>query len=64
MFNSAPETAQRLVVFLVLDAMYAYFKALPDSSMDAQGHRALRAVLVVDEARRVLSFGQPSLKRL
>jgi DNA sulfur modification protein DndE len=59
--HGAQETAQRLIVFLVLDALYAYFKALPDSAMDAQGHRALRLVLVVDEARRVLSYGQPSL---
>ena len=59
--HSAPETAQRLIVFLVLDAMYAHFKTLPDSAMDAQGHRALRLVLVVDEAKRVLSYGQPSL---
>jgi hypothetical protein len=55
--HNAPETAQRLIVFLVLDALYAYFKSLPDSSMDGQGHRALRMVLVVDEARRVLSYG-------
>ncbi len=59
--HNAPETAQRLIVFLVLDALYAYFKSLPDSAMDGQGHRALRLVLVVDEARRVLSYGQPSL---
>ncbi len=59
--HGAEESAQRLIVFLVLDALYAHFKALPDSEMDAQGHRALRAVLVVDEARRVLSYGQPSL---
>ncbi len=59
--HDAEESAQRLIVFLVLDALYAYFKSLPDSGMDAQGHRALRLVLVVDEARRVLSYGQPSL---
>jgi hypothetical protein len=59
--HEAPETAQRLVVFLVLDALYAYFKSLDDAPMDRQGHRALRSVLVVDEARRVLSYGQPSL---
>ncbi len=59
--HNAPDTAQRLIVFLVLDALYAYFKSLPDSAIDSQGHRALRLVLVVDEARRVLSYGQPSL---
>jgi DNA sulfur modification protein DndE len=59
--HAAPETAQRLIAFLMLDALYTHFKLLPDSAMDAQGHRALRLVLVVDEARRVLSYGQPSL---
>jgi energy-coupling factor transporter ATP-binding protein EcfA2 len=59
--HGTEESAQRLIVFLVLDALYAHCKALPDSEMDAQGHRALRVVLVVDEARRVLSYGQPSL---
>ena len=59
--HEAAETAQRLVVFLMLDALYAYFKSLDDAPMDRQNHRALRLVLVVDEARRVLSYGQQSL---
>ena len=59
--HDAPETAQRLVIFLILDAMYASFPSLPDSAMDAQGHRAIRLVLGIDEARRVLGYGQPSL---
>lgn len=59
--HEGQETDQRLIVFLVLDALYAYYKSLHDSAMDRQGHRALRTVLVVDEARRVLSYGQPSL---
>ena len=62
--HAAPETAQRLIVFLVLDALWAHFKAMPDSAIDEQGRRALRMVLVVDEARRVLSYGQPSLIEL
>ena len=32
-----------------------------DAPMDRQNHRALRLVLVVDEARRVLNYGQLSL---
>jgi DNA sulfur modification protein DndE len=59
--HGAAESAQRLVAFLVLDAMYAYFKSLDDAPMDRQSHRALRQVLVVDEARRVLKYRQPSL---
>jgi DNA sulfur modification protein DndE len=59
--HEATETAQRLVVFLMLDALYAYMKSLDDAPMDRQNHRRLRLVLVVDEARRVLNFGQLSL---
>jgi DNA sulfur modification protein DndE len=62
--HDAEESSQRLIVFLMLDALYAHFKSLPDSDMDAHGHRALRLVLMVDEARRVLSYGQPSLINL
>lgn len=57
----ATETAQRLIVFLVLDALYAYCRALPDSDLDEQGHRALRLVVGIDEARKVLGYGHPSL---
>jgi DNA sulfur modification protein DndE len=56
--HEAAETAQRLIVFLMLDALYAYFKSLEDAPLDRQSHRALRLVLVVDEARRVLNYGQ------
>ncbi len=59
--HEAPETAQRLVVFLMLDALYTYFKSLGDAPLDRQRHRALRLVLVIDEARRVLSYGQQCL---
>lgn len=59
--HEATETAQRLIVFLVLDALYTYLKLLPDSEMDAQKHRALRVILGIDEARKVLGYKQPSL---
>ena len=49
---------------MVLDALYTYFKSLPDAPIDAQGCRALRLVFIVDEARRVLGYGQPSLSSL
>jgi DNA sulfur modification protein DndE len=59
--HEATETAQRLIVFLVIDALYTYLKLLPDSEMDAQKHRALRVILGIDEARKVLGYKQPSL---
>jgi hypothetical protein len=62
--HEAPETAQRFVVFLILDALYTYTKSLPDSALDDHGHRELRLVLGIDEARKVLGYGQPSLSSL
>lgn len=57
----ATETAQRLIVFLILDALYALCRSLPDSAMDTKGNRALRLVIGIDEARKVLGYGQQSL---
>lgn len=62
--HEAPETAQRFIVFLVLDALYTHFKSLPDSSLDHAGHREMRLVVGIDEARKVLGYGQPSLVSL
>lgn len=62
--HNGHEIDQRLIVFLMLDAFYAYYKSLQEAPMDRQGHRALRTVLMVDEARRVLSYGQQSLINL
>jgi DNA sulfur modification protein DndE len=62
--HEASETAQRLIVFLILDSLYSYVKSLPDSKLDTQNNRALKLVLVIDEARRVLKYGQESLINL
>ena len=59
--HEAPEAAQRFIVFLILDALYTHMKSLPDSAIDAKGHRELRLVVGIDEARKVLGYGQPSL---
>ena len=59
--HDAPETAQRLVAFMLFDALDAWFKHLPDAPLDAGSHRGLRTVLAIDEARRILGYGQPSL---
>lgn len=59
--HAAPETAQRLVVFLVLDALYTFLTLQKDTEVDAQGHRAMRCVLAIDEARKVLGYEQASL---
>ena len=59
--HAAPETVQRMTVFLILDALDAHLARLRDSPLDAENNRALRLVVVVDEARKVLGYGQPSL---
>ena len=59
--HSAPETVQRLVAFLMFDALSAWVMQLKDAPLDSRNHRALRLVLAVDEARQVLGYGHPSL---
>lgn len=59
--HEATDTAQRLVVFLILDALYSYVKNLPDSDLDGDSNRTLKLVLVIDEARKVLNYGLESL---
>ena len=51
---------QRLVVFLLVDALYTYLRLSPESEMDAGRHRALRVVLGIDEAHKVLREYQPA----
>jgi DNA sulfur modification protein DndE len=62
--HEAPETAQRFIVFLILDALYTYSKSLADSAIDERGNRELRLTVGIDEARKVLGYGQPSLINL
>lgn len=62
--HKAPETVQRLVVFLILDAADAYLKQLNDSPIDEEGNRSMRLMLVIDEARRVLAYQHQSLIEL
>ena len=37
--HEATETAQRFIVFLILDSLYAFSKSLPDSAIDKRGNR-------------------------
>jgi hypothetical protein len=59
--HGATETVQRLVAFLLFDAIDVWFKRLDDAPIDSSGNRALRLLVAIDEARRVLGYGQPSL---
>lgn len=59
--HGADEQTQKLVVYLVIDAVYTYLNRLKDSAMDADHNRAMRLMVVVDEARKVLGYGHVSL---
>lgn len=59
--HEADEMTQRFVVFLILDAIDTYLARLRDSALDEEFNRALRLMVVIDEARKVLGFGQASL---
>lgn len=59
--HRAPEAVQRLITFLIVDAAHAYLGHQEDSPMDADGNRALRLVVAIDEARRVLGYEHQSL---
>lgn len=60
-FASAHDTQKNLAVFLLLDALNNYLKRVPEAPQDAQGHRAIRAVLAVDEARHLLASRHKAL---
>lgn len=63
--HKATATAQRLVVFLMLDSLYRWQRVLPDAPMHAQtGHRALRLLVGIDEARKVLGYKHDALPGL
>lgn len=59
--GTSSNTVQRLIVFLLLDALYSHFRAMDPAPMDEAGHRALRVCVGIDEARKVLGYGQQSL---
>jgi hypothetical protein len=62
--HEVPETAQRLIVFLILDALDVWCRSLPEAPLDENGHRAIRLAIGIDEARKVLGYEQPSLVSL
>ncbi|TAK72452.1 MAG: DUF1832 domain-containing protein [Betaproteobacteria bacterium] len=53
-FANAHDTQKNLAAYLLLDTLNTFLKRTPEAPQDAQGHRAIRAVLAVDEARHLL----------
>lgn len=53
-FAHAHETTKNLAAYLLLDALNTYMKRLDEAPKDGEGHRAIRMVLAIDEARHIL----------
>jgi len=60
-FANAHDTQKNLAAYLLLDALNNFLKRTPEAPQDAQGHRAIRAVLAVDEARHLLASRHKAL---
>jgi hypothetical protein len=63
-FGSCSSEPKKLAIFLLLDALNSYLLSLPDSDVDSGGNRAIRHLLVVDEARETLSYRHGALSSL
>lgn len=60
-FATAHDTQKNLAAYLLLDALNTFLKRTNEAPQDAQGHRAVRAVLAVDEARHLLASRHKAL---
>lgn len=58
------EEAKRLVMFLLLDALAMHVIGKEDSPTDSAGNRVLRHLLIIDEAREILSYQHDALSQL
>lgn len=54
-FGNALDTYKKLAIFLLLDALNFYNRSISEAQTDSEGHRAIRCVLAIDEARNLLS---------
>lgn len=59
-----PDMVRVAIVTLITDALDRWLNVLPDAPTDTSGHRALRALCVVDEAHRILGARLPGLSSL
>ncbi|MDP3165088.1 MAG: DndE family protein [Hydrogenophaga sp.] len=60
-FAGAHDTQKNLAAYLLLDALNTFLKRTAEAPQDAEGHRAIRAVLAVDEARHLLASRHKAL---
>ncbi|MEO6563886.1 MAG: DUF87 domain-containing protein [Nitrosospira sp.] len=60
-FAHAHDTQKNLAAYLLLDALNTFLKRAPEAPQDSQGHRAIRTILAVDEARHLLASRHKAL---
>jgi DNA sulfur modification protein DndE len=63
-FGNASDETRRLAIFLMLDALCTYLLSQEDSSVDEQQRRSMRHMLVIDEAKEILSYKHAALSTL
>lgn len=60
--NEAQDEALRFAMLFLLDALLRYMRAASEAPVDsARQYRAVRTVLAIDEARRVMDVASPAL---
>lgn len=62
--HNLPEDLRKLTSFLVLDRLYTEIMSLPDSSLDKDGNRQVRLIIVIDEAHHYLPCRQQTLENM
>ncbi|MEI7868494.1 MAG: DndE family protein [Candidatus Methylumidiphilus sp.] len=63
-FGNAQETNKKLSAYLLIDSLHNYLKRCQEAPIDDKGHRAIRLILAIDEARSLLAARHPGLSNL
>ena len=59
--HKAADDIKRFAALMILDALNRHFAQLPDAPTDSDGNRQMTALLVIDEARKILGFRHQAL---
>lgn len=59
--HDAAVDIQKFSAMMILDALNRHFAQLPDAPVDSDGNRQMGALLVIDEAHKILGFQHPAL---
>src|SRR5690606_19180562 len=63
-FPSASEETRKMVSYVVLDALDRWLNGQADAPTDSSGNRALRSIILIDEAHKLLGMKQQALANL